>query len=366
MIPEGAEEYSSEEDGDNQNGQMESGEERESDSEEKARTSENEKMLLPELRETEDIKKFIRQKQREGVDPFKQRFIDPETGDQCCLSRKFLFLDVDDKYECIRYIGRGAYRGLFASGNKKITMYWRNIALAKIFLRELRALRMLSGHPSIIKLLEVIPKNSNEVLDEINEEKKENKTDEKKEENSLPIFDTLYLVFEYMDIDLEKLIHSTQYFDWTQVKCIITQILLGVKYMHSANIIHRDLKPANILVNQDIADFGLARGLTEKIDNNDTEKPKFDKLTEHVVTRYYRPPEVSLVSQTRRYATAIDLWSVGCITGELFMMIEENVPEFHQRGPLLPVEGSRFSPIQFEFGEPHFLNGIIFSLILQL
>jgi len=52
-----------------------------------------------------------------------------------------------------------------------------------------------------------------------------------------------------------------------RVQYMIYQILLGLKYMHSAKIAHRDLKPANILVNEDcslkICDFGLARGTLE-------------------------------------------------------------------------------------------------------
>ncbi len=42
-----------------------------------------------------------------------------------------------------------------------------------------------------------------------------------------------------------------------------TQILKGLKYIHSASVSHRDLKPSNIVVNSDcelkICDFGLAR-----------------------------------------------------------------------------------------------------------
>merc|ERR1712048_608970 len=87
------------------------------------------------------------------------------------------------------------------------------------------------------------------------------------------------------------------------------QILRGLKFLHSAEIIHRDLKPANILVNKDctlrIADFGLARGRTNQEED----------LTDYVVTRWYRAPELLLLPQG--YFEAIDLWSVGCIHFEL-------------------------------------------------
>lgn len=86
------------------------------------------------------------------------------------------------------------------------------------------------------------------------------------------------------------------------------QILRGLKYIHSANVLHRDLKPSNLLVNANcdlkICDFGLARPTSEN-----------DFMTEYVVTRWYRAPEL-LLNQSD-YTAAIDVWSVGCIFMEL-------------------------------------------------
>lgn len=74
---------------------------------------------------------------------------------------------------------------------------------------------------------------------------------------------------------------------------------------------HRDLKPANILVQEScdlsICDFGLARYVEE---NDDV----CNGMTEYVVTRWYRAPELVL---TREYTNAVDLWALGCIIGEL-------------------------------------------------
>jgi serine/threonine protein kinase len=43
----------------------------------------------------------------------------------------------------------------------------------------------------------------------------------------------------------------------------LTEILRGLKYVHTANVLHRDLKPSNLLLNAScdlkICDFGLAR-----------------------------------------------------------------------------------------------------------
>ena len=38
-------------------------------------------------------------------------------------------------------------------------------------------------------------------------------------------------------------------------------------------------------------------------------------MTEYVVTRWYRPPELLLSSTA--YTKSIDMWSVGCIFAEL-------------------------------------------------
>lgn len=99
--------------------------------------------------------------------------------------------------------------------------------------------------------------------------------------------------------------------------------LLGVMlHMHSAGIVHRDLKPNNILINKDcdvkLCDFGLARGGVQDVKPQEPARqdpPKRIDLTEYVTMRYYRAPELLLVSNF--YSAAIDIWSCGCIFGEL-------------------------------------------------
>ncbi len=51
-------------------------------------------------------------------------------------------------------------------------------------------------------------------------------------------------------------------------------------------------------------------------------KSQGKKLTQHVVTRWYRAPEVILLQDS--YTAAIDIWSVGCIFAELLSMMREN------------------------------------------
>lgn len=84
-------------------------------------------------------------------------------------------------------------------------------------------------------------------------------------------------------------------------------MLRGLKYLHSANVLHRDLKPGNLLVNANtcdlkICDFGLARTGSQL-------------MTEYVVTRWYRAPELLLSCEN--YGASIDVWSVGCILAEI-------------------------------------------------
>jgi len=114
-----------------------------------------------------------------------------------------------------------------------------------------------------------------------------------------------------MDTDLHQIIRSKQGLSDDHVQYFLYQILRGLKYLHSANILHRDLKPGNLLVNANcdlkICDLGLAR----MMDPADILRD----MTEYVVTRWYRPPELLLSSTA--YTKSIDMWSVGCIFAEL-------------------------------------------------
>ena len=121
------------------------------------------------------------------------------------------------------------------------------------------------------------------------------------------------LVFEFIETDLRKIIESRkksgEKLQPYEIKSFLYQLLRGVAYMHKCKIIHRDLKPGNLLITKDnvlkIADFGLARGYALPIRN----------FTHIVVTLYYRPPDVLLGN--KNYTTSINMWSIGCIFGEM-------------------------------------------------
>ncbi|KAL1203254.1 Mitogen-activated protein kinase 3 [Cardamine amara subsp. amara] len=189
-------------------------------------------------------------------------------------------------------IGRGAY-GIVCSvldsetnelvAMKKIANAFDNHMDAKRTLREIKLLRHLD-HENIIGIRDVVPPPLRRQ------------------------FSDVYIATELMDTDLHQIIRSNQSLSEEHCQYFLYQLLRGLKYIHSANVIHRDLKPSNLLLNANcdlkICDFGLARPTSEN-----------EFMTEYVVTRWYRAPELLLNSSD--YTAAIDVWSVGCIFMEL-------------------------------------------------
>jgi cyclin-dependent kinase 12/13 len=125
----------------------------------------------------------------------------------------------------------------------------------------------------------------------------------------------LYFAFEYMEHDLSGLLnHPRVKFSRTQIQCYMRQLLCGIAFMHRNKIIHRDIKASNLLLNNQgmlkIADFGLSRFWNEV-------NAKAGRYTNKVVTLWYRSPELLMGSTS--YDFSVDIWSVGCIFGELLL-----------------------------------------------
>eukprot|EP00929_Paragymnodinium_shiwhaense_P113750 TRINITY_DN82052_c0_g1_i1.p1 TRINITY_DN82052_c0_g1~~TRINITY_DN82052_c0_g1_i1.p1 ORF type:complete len:470 (+),score=120.42 TRINITY_DN82052_c0_g1_i1:76-1485(+) len=203
--------------------------------------------------------------------------------------------DLPDYLSVVQQIGKGAYGAVFLCNDartnsqvavKAIRGYARDPLFGKRILREIKILAALE-HPSLLKLTDLLP-------------------------GSGPDVDDVYIVMPYMKLDLHKVIYCKMKLTDSHFQAFASQILHGLGYLHKAGIIHRDLKPSNILVNQDctlrIADLGLARG-----------RSSFDEeLTDYVVTRWYRAPELLLMAQGYLgYCEAVDLWSVGCMHVEM-------------------------------------------------
>ena len=125
------------------------------------------------------------------------------------------------------------------------------------------------------------------------------------------------MFMELMERDLHYIIQSKQVLTDVHFQHFTKQMLEGIKAMHSIGIFHRDLKPGNILVSKDcqvrITDFGLARFMD---DTTLAGKNDVNPMTEYVVTRWYRCPEL-LLAPKEPYSEAIDMWSIGCILAEL-------------------------------------------------
>lgn len=146
---------------------------------------------------------------------------------------------------------------------------------------------------------------------------------------------SIYLVFEYCEHDFLQIIHhhsqSRSNIPESTLKSLLWQLLNGVNYLHANWIVHRDLKPANILVTDrgvvKIGDLGLARSYHSPLQSLYSS----DKV---VVTIWYRSPDLLLGA--RHYTPSVDIWSVGCIMGELLYLRpmfkgEEAKPEPHSK-----------------------------------
>ena len=198
-------------------------------------------------------------------------------------------------YAVRKAVGQGAY-GLVCSGRnvesnklvaiKKIPKAFEDTVDCKRLLREIKILRHFK-HDNVLSLIDIIPPP----------------------EGTQAGWKDVYIVSELMDTDLHYIIHSKQPLTDEHFKYFLYQILRGVHAIHKAHVLHRDLKPGNLLVNKNcdlkICDFGLARG----VDDSRTQQ-----LTEYVVTRWYRAPELLVENTT--YDQGIDIWSVGCILAE--------------------------------------------------
>uniref|UniRef100_A0A7S4BW06 Protein kinase domain-containing protein n=1 Tax=Chrysotila carterae TaxID=13221 RepID=A0A7S4BW06_CHRCT len=193
-----------------------------------------------------------------------------------------------EKYQKIEKIGEGTYGVVYKAKNrasgelvalKKIRLEAEDEGIPSTAIREISILKELQ-HPNIVRLHDVI-----------HTEKK------------------LTLVFEYLDQDLKKFLDTQDRLESGMIKSSLYQLLRGVEFCHERRVLHRDLKPQNLLINKEgelkLADFGLARAFGIPVRS----------YTHEVVTLWYRAPDVLMGS--RKYSTPVDLWSVGCIFGEM-------------------------------------------------
>lgn len=125
-------------------------------------------------------------------------------------------------------------------------------------------------------------------------------------------------------------------FDEEVVRCMTTQILFGLEYLHSKSIIHRDIKGANILVDDEgvakISDFGISK-------RNEYQEAY------HRVTRMsmqgsipWMAPEVA---RGKGYSAKVDIWSLGCLVIEMLT----NITPWHKvKGNVIYLLGTGNAP----------------------
>lgn len=248
--------------------------------------------------------------------------------------------EIETRYRIKKELGKGAYGTVYLAVDehtgeevaiKRIDDVFRTKTDAKRTLREITILRQCD-HVNIAKIKDVLRPR-----DELT-------------------YKNLWIVQEFGGWDLSKIVKNCKKLaGWTEehVKFTIYQMLCGLLYMQSGSIVHRDLKPSNILMNNrceiKIIDFGLARQMTHQYSDvkesrgdvetagvmNRTRDPTTlsgtnnnsnsveRQLTQHVVTRWYRAPELILCQEF--YNAEIDMWSIGCIMAELLQTLEAHV-----------------------------------------
>ncbi|KAL0364299.1 UNVERIFIED_CONTAM: Cyclin-dependent kinase G-2 [Sesamum angustifolium] len=194
-----------------------------------------------------------------------------------------------DEFERLNKIDEGTYGVVYRARDKKTGEI---VALKKVKMEKeregfpltsLREINILLSfhHPSIVDVKEVVVGSS---------------------------LDSIFMVMEYMEHDLKGLMETMkQPFSQSEVKCLMLQLLGGIKYLHDNWVLHRDLKTSNLLLNNrgelKICDFGLARQYGSPL-----------KPYTHLVVTLWAP---ELLLGAKQYSTAIDMWSLGCIMAEL-------------------------------------------------
>lgn len=196
-----------------------------------------------------------------------------------------------DEFKKLNRINEGTYGIVYRARDnksgemvalKKVKMEKEKDGFPMTALREINVLLSLQ-HPCIVNVKEVVVGSN---------------------------LDSIYMVMEYMEHDLKCFMETMkQRFSVSEVKSLILQLLEGVSYLHDNWVLHRDLKTSNLLLNNKgelkICDFGMARQYGSPLKT----------YTHLVVTLWYRAPELLLGA--KKYSTAVDMWSVGCIMAEL-------------------------------------------------
>lgn len=196
-------------------------------------------------------------------------------------------------YTAERVIGNGSFGVVYQAVSADTGEI---VAIKKVYQdkryknRELQIMRDLGSHPNIVRLHHAFYS-----------------TGEKPDE----VF--LNVVMDYVPETVHKLLKTYQKirqpFPQILAKVYSFQLCRGIAHIHASGVCHRDIKPQNLLVCPrshvlKLCDFGSAKRLLPGESN-----------VSYICSRYYRAPE--LIFGAVHYDHSVDLWSLGCVLGEL-------------------------------------------------
>ena len=144
-------------------------------------------------------------------------------------------------------------------------------------LKEVKCLRKMNSRPNIVKLMNLVKKHED-----------------------------VFIVFEYMESDLLKLMKEGEgkNISEDEVRNLCFQVFQGLYYRHQQGYFHRDLKLSNLLVSKGVIKIGDL-GMVKEIDSN-------LPCTDYVTTRWYRGPEVLLFSEIYGLKLISGRWVLLC------------------------------------------------------
>ena len=214
-------------------------------------------------------------------------------------------------FDDIKIVAKGAYGKVYRArdGDSEVAVkaiYYKNHSntLLKCDITEIMVHRFLQGGPNIVDFIHAFSDN-----------------------------DYIWLVMKMYPCSLRQRLNSP--LEDETARRLAAGILQGVAYMHAKGLVHCDLKPDNILLDTDgtakIADFGL------------TMPVEMAEAGDHIVTRFYRAPELVCLL---RWGRPVDLWSVGCI---LFEILAQTGTGVKQPNFLFTSQGSVLSDFEGGF-----------------
>lgn len=203
-------------------------------------------------------------------------------------------------YTAQRVLGKGSFGVVYQA---QVIETGEIVAIKSIRMqendREVQLLKELDGHPNIVSLRGAFLSDEGTT----------------QQGNPQASGTKLNLVLEFLSDTLHRVIkHYNQLATRMTpfyVKLYLFQLTRGLAFIHGRGIVHCDIKPQNLLIDGKsqtlkICDFGTAKRM------------QFGELQRsYVCSRYYRAPE--LILGATNYTTAVDLWSIGCVFGEMIL-----------------------------------------------